>query len=207
MMRNSERHRLAQRDFERGIFLTNHRTLLEKVLAVLVIFLLAGTSVSSRMFAAPQQPLSWADVFALIKRDWPEVPQMTTQELAQRMADGGDAVPLLIDVRTRREYEVSHLPGAVWAESSGQIERVLDGVSEHQVIVLYCSAGVRSSRAAAKLIESGHLNVFNLEGSIFQWANERRPVLKDGKVAEVVHPYDERWGVLLDARFHPPAQR
>ena len=206
MMINGEFHRLARPTLGGGyLFLTNHWPRL--VLTVFLISLLAGTWVGSRMFAASQQPQSWADVFALIKGDWPEVPQMTTQELAQRMVDDGVSVPLLIDVRTRREYEVSHLPGAIWAESLSQIENVLDGLSEHQVIVLYCSVGVRSSSAAAKLIESGRSNVFNLEGSIFQWANERRPVLRDGKAVDVVHPYDERWGVLLDAEFHPAGQR
>lgn len=206
MMINGEFHRLVRPKLGGGyIFLTNHCP--RRVLTIFLISLLAGTWVGSRMFAASQRPVSWADVFALVKRHWPEVPQMTTQELAQRMVDDGVSVPLLIDVRTRREYEVSHLPGAIWAQSLSQIENVLDGLSEHQVIVLYCSVGVRSSSAAAKLIESGRSNVFNLEGSIFQWANERRPVLRDGKAVDVVHPYDERWGVLLDAQFHRAAQR
>jgi rhodanese-related sulfurtransferase len=176
-----------------------------KGLATLLVFLLSGiaTTMSLRLLAAPEEPISWADVFGRIKREWPEVPQMSTQELTQRMADDGDSRPLLIDVRTRREYEVSHLPGAVWAETFRQIEDILDRRSKHQVIVLYCSAGVRSSSAAARLIKSGRENVFNLQGSIFQWANERRPVLRDGTAVDVVHPYDDRWGVLLDSQLHP----
>lgn len=128
---------------------------------------------------------------------------MTTQELARRMAEGDASVPLLIDVRTRQEYQVSHLPGAVWGEGPRQLENILKERTKHDVIVLYCSVGVRSSRAAARLIKSGYRRVFNLQGSIFQWANERRPVLRDGKPVDVVHPYDERWGVLLDSQFHP----
>jgi rhodanese-related sulfurtransferase len=184
----------------------NRRPRQTKVLTSLLIFLLSGiaATISSRLLrATPDEPMSWADVFTRINRQWPEVPQMSTQELAQRMAEEGDARPLLIDVRTRREYEVSHLPGAVWAETSRQIEDVLGRRSKDQVIVLYCSAGVRSSNAAARLIKSGHSNVFNLQGSIFLWANERRPILQDGKVVNVVHPYDYRWGVLLDSQLHP----
>ncbi len=186
----------------------NRRLRQTKALTSLLIFLLLGiaATMSSRLLtAAPEEPMSWADVFASINRQWPEVPQMSTQELAQRMAEDGDARPLLIDVRTRREYEVSHLPGAVWAETSRQIEDVLSRRSKHQVIVLYCSAGVRSSNAAARLTKSGRADVFNLQGSIFLWANERRPVLQDGKVVGVVHPYDDRWGVLLDSQLHPAA--
>jgi rhodanese-related sulfurtransferase len=97
------------------------------------------------------------------------------------------------------------MPGAIWAETSSQIEDVLRRRSKHQIIVLYCSAGVGSSDAAARLIKSGRTNVFNLQGSIFLWANERRPVIRDGKVVDVVHAYDHRWGVLLDSQLHPAA--
>ena len=178
-----------------------------KVLISLLVFLLLGiaaTMSSGLLTAAPEEAISWVEIFARIERQWPEVPQMSTQELAQRMADDGDSRPLLIDVRTRREYEVSHLPGAVWAETSRQIEEVLGRRSKH-VIVLYCSAGIRSSKAAARLIKSGRTNVFNLQGSIFQWANERRPIVHDGKEVYVVHPYDDLWGVLLDSQLHPAA--
>ena len=37
----------------------------------------------------------------------------------------------------------------------------------------------------------------NLEGSIFRWAGEGRPVYRDGVRVEQVHPYDDRWGALL----------
>jgi rhodanese-related sulfurtransferase len=186
----------------------NRRPRQTKGLTILLVFLLFGitASMSSRLLAAaPEEAMSWADVFARIERQWPEVPQMSTRELARRMADDSDARPLLVDVRTRREYEVSHLPWAVWAETSRQIEDVLSRRSKDQVIVLYCSAGVRSCSAAASLIRSGLENVFNLQGSIFQWANERRPVIRDGKAVNVVHPYDHRWGVLLDSELHPGA--
>ena len=38
----------------------------------------------------------------------------------------------------------------------------------------------------------------NMEGSIFKWANEGRPVYRDGERVEKVHPYNETWGRLLD---------
>jgi rhodanese-related sulfurtransferase len=128
---------------------------------------------------------------------------MSTQELAQRMAAGNRNTPLLIDVRTRKEYEVSHLPGAIWAETPNQITAALQTASDQQTVVLYCSVGVRSSKAAAELTRSGRANVFNLQGSIFWWANEGRPLIANGRVVNVVHPYDERWGVLLDPQLHP----
>jgi rhodanese-related sulfurtransferase len=140
---------------------------------------------------------------AWIQRDLPEVPQMSTQELAQRMAAGDGAAPLLIDVRTREEYEVSHLPGAVWAETPSEIAAALRTASDQQTVVLYCSVGVRSSKAAAKLVRSGRANIFNLQGSIFWWANEGRPLIANDHAVNVVHPYNEHWGVLLNPQLRP----
>jgi rhodanese-related sulfurtransferase len=152
--------------------------------------------------AAQKDSVTWDAVFAWIQRDWPEVPQMSTRELAQRMAANSDATPLLIDVRTREEYEVSHLPGAIWAETPSQIASAMSAASEQKPVVLYCSVGVRSSRAAATLMESGRAKVFNLQGSIFQWANEGRPLMANGHPVRVVHPYNERWSVLLNSELH-----
>jgi rhodanese-related sulfurtransferase len=153
--------------------------------------------------AAPKEPVTWDAVFAWIQRDWPEVPQMSTRELAERMAAKNGARPLLIDVRSRKEYDVSHLPGALWAETAQQIASALQDASNQQAVVLYCSVGVRSSKAAATLVRSGRANVFNLQGSIFQWANEGRTLIANDRAVHVVHPYNERWGVLLNPQLHP----
>ena len=72
--------------------------------------------------------------------------------------------------------------------------------SEHTVVV-YCSVGYRSSQLAQELRRQGFENVFNLEGSLFQWANEGRPLYRGKERAYRAHPYDEEWGQLLDKRF------
>jgi hypothetical protein len=40
--------------------------------------------------------------------------------------------------------------------------------------------------------------VYNLEGSIFEWANSGRPVYRGEERVSVVHPYGARWERLLD---------
>jgi len=185
---------------------TSLRRALELAVAI-ALLLIAQVLIIDRtvLRAAQKDSVTWNAVFAWIRRDWPEVPQMSTRELAQRMAANSVTTPLLIDVRTREEYEVSHLPGAIWAETPSQIASAMSAASELKPVVLYCSVGVRSSRAAAKLMESGRAKLFNLQGSIFQWANEGRPLMANGRVVHVVHPYNERWGVLLNPQLYPHA--
>ncbi len=95
------------------------------------------------------------------------------------------------------------MPGAVWAETPSEIAAALRIASDQQTVVLYCSVGVRSSKAAAKLVRSGRANIFNLKGSIFWWANEGRPLIANDHTVNVVHPYNEHWGVLLNPQLRP----
>lgn len=141
---------------------------------------------------------------ALVRASFPGVPQMSIEELDRRLEDR--TPPLIIDVREPFEYEVSHLPGAVHAQG----EDIADLIAETEAdrpIVLYCSVGYRSSAAVADLIqlhdpEIGD-RVWNLEGSIFEWANSGRPVYRDGKEAEKVHPYGKQWSKLLAPHLRP----
>jgi rhodanese-related sulfurtransferase len=126
------------------------------------------------------------------------VPQISTAELADWLADGDRLKPILIDARKPEEFEVSHLAGAKRAGSLQEALGILSGEVKDRPIVVYCSVGYRSSSLAAALIGKGFTRVYNLEGSIFEWANEGRPVYSHGKRVRRVHPYDDEWGRLLD---------
>ncbi len=134
---------------------------------------------------------------ARIRAEFPEVRQLATADLATWLDDPGRPRPRLIDARTREEYEVSHLPGAVHAEDVGDVE-LLTGGDRKQPLVVYCSVGYRSSALAARLQAEGYTDVQNLEGSIFRWANEGRPLFRGDLKTGVVHPYDASWGRYLD---------
>ncbi len=142
--------------------------------------------------------LSWQSVRSLIARDFPGVPSITTDSLARRLAL--PAPPLLLDAREPAEFAVSHLPGArrvgpdVGAEA---LRQTLAGVPRGQPIVVYCSVGYRSAGVAQKLRGAGFTDVVNLEGSIFQWANEGRPLVRGDSLVREVHPYSRAWGRLL----------
>ena len=123
------------------------------------------------------------------------VPSITTEELASHL-DAGESW-LLLDVRTSEEYSVSRLPGAVLVESASEARRLIE--THEGPVVAYCSVGIRSARMVEELggAESG---VLNLRGSLFAWANEGRPLEGPSGVTSNAHPYDERWGSLLNHR-------
>lgn len=149
---------------------------------------------------------TWESLLAAIRKRFPAVRQLSTGDYADWISDANRAAPLLIDVRSAKEYAVSHLQHARRAESLKQIQALAP--AKGRPIVLYCSVGYRSSALAQELVRAGYADVHNLEGSIFAWANEGRPVFRDGRQLDppVVHPYDRKWGELLQRalwRFEP----
>ena len=100
-------------------------------------------------------------------------------------------------MREEAEYRVSHLRDAVRVDPDHMASLPVD-IPRDAPIVTYCSVGYRSSALAERLMEQGFTRVKNLEGSIFEWANRGLPVVRDGREVRQVHPYDWRWGKLLD---------
>lgn len=134
-------------------------------------------------------------VKAEIRRKYPKVRTLSTADLALELDQGRELV--LLDVRTAGEFAVSHLPGARQVDPGAE---TIQGLARDAEIVTYCSVGYRSAGLAEKLREQGFANVRNLEGSIFAWFNEGRPVYRKGKRVAEVHPYDAMWGQLLQEK-------
>jgi rhodanese-related sulfurtransferase len=134
-----------------------------------------------------------------ITAEFSNVPQISTTELSAWLADPSREPPILLDVREPEEFAVSHLPGAIRIEPDATPEQVLEHMSPSRPLVLYCSIGYRSSELAESLIAAGAEYVINLEGSIFKWANEGRPLIHDGQGTDKVHPYNRRFGRMLHA--------
>jgi rhodanese-related sulfurtransferase len=140
--------------------------------------------------------LTWRAVDRMIQSSFPEVPTVTTDSLAERLA--GPSRPVLLDARSPEEYAVSHLRGARHIDPEATQFPALDTLARDTTIVVYCSVGYRSARIASRLRGHGFENVANLKGSIFRWANEGRPVVRGDSTVRAVHPYDGTWGTLLD---------
>ena len=150
---------------------------------------------------ADVQTPAWERTLRLVRQAFPDVPQMSIQQFATMRTDDTAPDIVLLDARSATEFKVSHLPGAVLASNTRMALEALDASDPVRTVVVYCSVGYRSSRLAEKLQARGIENVFNLEGSLFQWANEGRPLYRGEERVYQAHPYDEEWGQLLDRRF------
>ncbi|HEY9846446.1 MAG TPA: rhodanese-like domain-containing protein [Candidatus Caenarcaniphilales bacterium] len=146
------------------------------------------------------QTLSWTAIKPLIHLKFPQVSFISTAALAAWLAQPDTQKPVLLDTRTEAEYAVSHLLGA--HRIAPDTQDVFLELARDTPIVTYCSVGYRSGLVAVRLQAAGYTQVVNLEGSIFQWANEGRPVYQNDQAVRQVHPYKPFWGHLLDQALH-----
>ncbi|MEX1003718.1 MAG: rhodanese-like domain-containing protein [Crocinitomicaceae bacterium] len=101
---------------------------------------------------------------------------------------------LLLDTRQKKEYVISHIPGARHVEYDAFHPDQLKDIPKEKVIYLYCSIGYRSEKVGEKLEQQGYTNVYNLYGGIFNWVNQGYAVEDaKGKVAKRIHGYSKEW--------------
>lgn len=84
----------------------------------------------------------------------------------QKMISDNSAI-VVIDVRTKDEYNDKHIQGAINIPLQDIPERIGNVVRDkNEVIILYCEYGGRSRKALSKLEKLGYVNVYNLDGGI-----------------------------------------
>ncbi len=106
---------------------------------------------------------------------------------------------IVLDAREKREFDVSHLPGAIWVGYEDFSLDKVDNISHSSPILIYCSVGYRSERIGEQLQEEGFSQVKNLYGGIFDWINLRLPVEGlDGAPTDSIHAYNKEWGFWLE---------
>ncbi len=121
------------------------------------------------------------------------VPEITVNEAVKQQSS-----TLFLDARELREYEVSHIPGAVHVGYDHfDLNKISLPSDKNQPIIVYCSVGYRSEKIAEKLIHAGYRHVSNLYGGVFEWVNRDFPVVNSSGATPQVHAYDRTWGVWL----------
>lgn len=74
---------------------------------------------------------------------------------------------ILLDVRSKQEYDEYHLNGAICIptyELISQIEKIVE--NKEQTIIVYCQSGGRSKKAINILKKIGYDNIYEIAGGI-----------------------------------------
>lgn len=72
---------------------------------------------------------------------------------------------LLVDVRTKAEFDAGHLEGALHiphTEMAGRLTKL--GIDKSRTVVLYCQKGGRAGKAERSLTANGFTSLFNAGG-------------------------------------------
>ena len=76
---------------------------------------------------------------------------------------------ILLDVRTKGEYESGYIPGAINIPLSDIDEKIISFLPDKsQMILVYCRSGNRSREASDKLSKLGYTNILEI-GGINAW--------------------------------------
>ena len=100
--------------------------------------------------------------------------QQIDQETAKQMMEKDDG-HVVVDVRTREEYDAGHIPGAILIPNENiGTEPPEELPDRNQIILIYCRSGNRSKQAAQKLFDMGYTNIYEF-GGINTWTGEITP--------------------------------
>jgi rhodanese-related sulfurtransferase len=191
--------------FETGAFKASRRALLGAVAAA---FLGAGAGLVYKTWGPPR---TLEQMEARVASRWPKVAKLSRAGLAGHIAPTTAfanatiaANVVLFDVREANEHAVSHIPGSIRIDPEISREGFLatHGPSlQGKMAVFYCAVGVRSALVIRDLEPdiraSGAAHVYNLDGGIFGWHNDQRPLVDARGTTEQVHGFARRWSRLI----------
>lgn len=122
------------------------------------------------------------------------IPLISVEELHDNMDEY-----VILDARERDEYNVSHIPKAIYVGYDQPELGLINSIDKDKKLLFYCSIGYRSEKIGEKAKELGFDEVYNLYGSIFEWANKGYE-LEDASRNETkkIHGYNWLWGRWID---------
>lgn len=106
---------------------------------------------------------------------------------------------IVVDMRNHYEYEVGHFDNAIEIPSDTfrqQLPMAAEMLADKkdQMIVMYCTGGIRCEKASAYMLHQGFKNVFHVEGGIIEYANKAKEQGLPLKFKGKNFVFDERLG-------------
>ena len=101
--------------------------------------------------------------------------EISPREMAERLKSEAGKT-LLIDCRTREEWDAAHVNGSKLLPLS-EIEKRADelDIGDYEFVGVICHHGVRSMKATLALREMGHAKVVSVAGGIDLWSRAVDP--------------------------------
>lgn len=127
-------------------------------------------------------------ILALIATFFLAAPEIGTEKNGVIHVDAAEAAEVLrhdngiivLDVRTRGEYDDGHLDGAVQINYfAPNFKRRLSELDSEAAYLVHCKSGGRSSRAVRLLKDQGTETIYHLDGGILAWKEAGLPIVKE----------------------------
>jgi len=81
-----------------------------------------------------------------------------------------DKKNIVLDVRTQKEFQAGHIPGAVNIDvNAPDFPEKIAGLEKNKTYLVHCAAGVRSAKACDKMSHLAFPMLYNLEGGFKAW--------------------------------------
>ena len=88
--------------------------------------------------------------------------------------------PVILDVRTDREYNQGHLPDARLLNFyKDDFKKGLEELPKEESYLVYCHSGARSAKAVKMMEELGFKEVSELSGGVASWNKEGQKLEKE----------------------------
>ena len=136
------------------------------LLSVAIISFVAGVPAAD---SEGHQPTTAATAIAEVTQAFQN---LTVEQFDKLRADKANTV---LDVRTKREFDAGHVPGAVHMDVKGAdfAERAAK-LDKSATYLVYCASGGRSVAACNKLSPLGFRHLLNLEHGYNAWEQARK---------------------------------
>lgn len=107
-------------------------------------------------------------LFGLKAQDLDQIEVLSPQEFKSRITKKNIQ---LVDVRTSREFKGGHIKGATNIDVFQQVafEMQFCNLDKDEPVYLYCRSGIRSQKAARRLVKMGFEQIYDLEGGYINW--------------------------------------
>jgi rhodanese-related sulfurtransferase len=83
---------------------------------------------------------------------------------------------IIVDVRTREEYDSGHIEGAILIPVS-ELEGRINELSKEEELLIYCRTGNRSSNSVNILKANGYTKIFHMNDGIIAWIQAGYPTV------------------------------